>query len=30
MADVIEFSGSFDDLSTERGFQFEFNCDRAA
>lgn len=28
MADVIEFSGSFDDLSTERGFQFEFNCDR--
>lgn len=28
MNDEIEFVSNYDDLSTERGFQFEFRCDR--
>ncbi len=28
MADVIVFVKNYEDLSTDRGFQFEFNCDR--
>lgn len=28
MADVIEFVQNYSDLSTDRGFQFEFHCDR--
>lgn len=28
MAEHIEFTTNYSDVSTERGFQFEFNCDR--
>lgn len=28
MADLIEFTHNYSDLSTDTGFQFEFNCDR--
>lgn len=28
MSDSIEFTRNYSDLSTEHGFQFEFNCDR--
>lgn len=28
MADHIEFTSNYNDLSTDRGFQFEFVCDR--
>jgi membrane protease subunit (stomatin/prohibitin family) len=28
MGDKIEFTTNYSDLSTEKGFQFEFNCDR--
>lgn len=28
MGDPIEFTRNYTDLSTEHGFQFEFNCDR--
>ncbi len=28
MADRIEFTRNYNDLSTDQGFQFEFNCDR--
>jgi membrane protease subunit (stomatin/prohibitin family) len=28
MSDKIEFTSNYSDHSTERGFQFEFNCDR--
>jgi len=28
MADRIEFVSNYDDMSTDRGFQFEFRCDR--
>lgn len=28
MANKINFSNNYEDLSTERGFQFEFKCDR--
>jgi membrane protease subunit (stomatin/prohibitin family) len=28
MDDKIEFTTNYSDLSTEKGFQFEFNCDR--
>ncbi|MGI5854212.1 MAG: zinc ribbon domain-containing protein [Bacillota bacterium] len=28
MAKNIEFSGNYSDLSTNKGFQFEFHCDR--
>lgn len=30
VAEVIEFSGNYDDLSTDRGFQFEFQCTRCS
>jgi membrane protease subunit (stomatin/prohibitin family) len=30
MSDQTEFVGSYSDLSTDRGFQFEFNCDRCS
>ena len=26
MSEEIEFVSSYDDLSTDRGFQFEFHC----
>jgi hypothetical protein len=28
MVEQIEFSSNYNDLSTDRGFQFEFSCDR--
>ncbi len=28
MSDIIEFSGNYQDLSTDKGFQFEFECQR--
>jgi uncharacterized OB-fold protein len=28
MGDLIEFTNSYNDLSTDQGFQFEVNCDR--
>lgn len=28
MSEKIEFTTNYSDLSTDRGFQFEFNCDR--
>jgi hypothetical protein len=28
MSDRIEFTKNYTDLSTNQGFQFEFNCDR--
>ena len=28
MAEAIEFTRNYNDLSTQHGFQFEFNCDR--
>jgi DNA-directed RNA polymerase subunit M/transcription elongation factor TFIIS len=28
MTDKIEFTSNYSDLSTDRGFQFEFSCDR--
>lgn len=28
MADFIEFGGNYDDLSTDKGYQFEFHCQR--
>ena len=28
MSEKIEFTQNYSDLSTDRGFQFEFNCDR--
>ena len=28
MADLIQFVSNYSDLSTEKGYQFEFNCDR--
>lgn len=28
MSDTIHFTKNYSDLSTDRGFQFEFNCDR--
>lgn len=28
MSEVIEFGRNYSDLSTDRGFQFEFYCDR--
>jgi membrane protease subunit (stomatin/prohibitin family) len=28
MAEKIQFTKNYSDLSTDRGFQFEFNCDR--
>jgi len=28
MADIFEIGDNYNDLSTERGFQFEFNCSR--
>jgi len=28
MSDTIHFTRNYSDLSTDRGFQFEFNCDR--
>jgi hypothetical protein len=28
MSDKIEFTSNYSDHSTDRGFQFEFNCDR--
>lgn len=28
MGEVIEFTGNYDDLSTDMGFQFKFNCER--
>ena len=28
MSDIIEFVRNYNDLSTDRGFQFEFHCDR--
>lgn len=28
MSDIIEFSGNYSDLSTDKGFQFEFQCQR--
>jgi membrane protease subunit (stomatin/prohibitin family) len=28
MSDRINFTNNFNDLSTDKGFQFEFNCDR--
>lgn len=30
MSDQAEFMGNYSDLSTDRGFQFEFNCDRCS
>jgi membrane protease subunit (stomatin/prohibitin family) len=30
MSDQIEFVSNYSDLSTDKGFQFEFNCDRCS
>jgi hypothetical protein len=30
MSDKIQFSRNYSDLSTDRGFQFEFHCDRCS
>jgi len=30
MAEKMEFTSNYQDLSTEQGFQFEFNCDRCS